>query len=76
MGSGTGYGWDHVPELVFVCLPAYSYGEVSHKIITSTKRRTRTLLVCVVVAAVLALTHRYNAVRGHRTGSNNSGVED
>ena len=25
---------------------------------------------------VLALTHRYNAVRGHRTGANNSGVED
>ena len=25
---------------------------------------------------VLTLTHRYNAVRGHRTGSNNSGAED
>ena len=26
--------------------------------------------------AVLTLTHGYNTVRGHRTGSNNSGVED
>ena len=25
---------------------------------------------------VLTLTHRYNVVRGHRTGSNNSGAED
>ena len=30
----------------------------------------------VVVVVVLALIHRYNAVRGHRTGSNNSGAED
>ena len=28
------------------------------------------------VVVVLALTHRYNAVRGHLTGYNNSGVED
>ena len=27
--------------------------------------------IVVVVVAVLTLTHRYNAVRGHRTGSNN-----
>ena len=25
---------------------------------------------------VLTLTHRYNAIRGHRTGSNNSRAED
>ena len=30
----------------------------------------------VVVVVVLTLTHRYNAVRGHRTGSNNSGPEN
>ena len=30
----------------------------------------------VLVVLVLALTHGYNAVRGHRTGSNNSGAED
>ena len=31
----------------------------------------------VVVAVVLILTHLYNnAVRSHRTGSNNSGAED
>ena len=30
----------------------------------------------IVVIVVVTLTHRYNAVRGHRTGSNNSGVED
>ena len=30
----------------------------------------------VVVVVILTLTHRYDAVRGHRTGSNNSGVED
>ena len=30
----------------------------------------------VVVVVVLTLTHRYNAVRGQRTGSNNSGAED
>ena len=30
----------------------------------------------VVVVVVLRLAHRYNAVRGHRTGSNNSGAED
>ena len=29
-----------------------------------------------VVVVVLTLTHGYNAVRGHRTGSNNSGAED
>ena len=28
------------------------------------------------LVVVLALTHRYNAVRGHRTGSNKSGAED
>ena len=30
----------------------------------------------VLVVVVLTSTHRYNAVRGHRTGSNNSGAED
>ena len=30
----------------------------------------------IVVVVVFTLTHRYNAVRGHRTGSNNSGAED
>ena len=30
----------------------------------------------MLVVVVLAFTHRYNAVRGHRTGSNNSGAED
>ena len=39
-----------------------------------TKLRQRERCVCVVV--VLTLTHGYNAVRGHRTGSNNSGAED
>ena len=34
------------------------------------------LVVLEVVVVGLTLTHRYNAVRGHRTGSNNSGVED
>ena len=29
-----------------------------------------------VHTVVLTLTHGYNAVRGHRTGSNNSGAED
>ena len=29
----------------------------------------------VGVVVVLILTHRYNAVRGHRTGSYNSGAE-
>ena len=29
-----------------------------------------------VHSVVLTLTHGYNAVRGHRTGSNNSGAED
>ena len=29
--------------------------------------------LAIVVVIVLTLTHRYNAVRGHRTGSNNSG---
>ena len=31
--------------------------------------------VVVVVVVVLTLVHLYNAVRGHRTGSNNSGAE-
>ena len=30
----------------------------------------------VVVFVVLTLDHRDNAVRGHRTGSNNSGAEE
>ena len=29
-----------------------------------------------VVVVVLTLSHGYNAVRGHRTGSRNSGAED
>ena len=29
-----------------------------------------------VVVVVLTLSHGYNAVRGHRTGSNDSGAED
>ena len=28
------------------------------------------------IAVILTLTHRCNAVRGHRTGSNNSGAEN
>ena len=32
-------------------------------------------VVVVVVVVVLTLTHGYNAVRGHRTGSNNSGAK-
>ena len=41
--------------------------------IVETERQLRGLLI-----VVLTLTHRYNAVRGHRTalGSNNSGAED
>ena len=38
--------------------------------------RYQVVVVVVVVAVVLTLTHRYNAVRGHRTGSKNSGAED
>ena len=41
--------------------------------------RTNTIrmwLPLVDVIVVLTLSHRYNAVRGHRTGSNNSGAED
>ena len=36
------------------------------------------VVVCVVrvVDVVITLTHRSNAVRGHRTGSNNLAVED
>ena len=34
------------------------------------------IVVVVVVVVVLTLTHRYNAFRGHRTGSNNSGADD
>ena len=33
-------------------------------------------MIFYVRTVVLTLSHRYNAVRGHRTGSNNSGVED
>ena len=33
-------------------------------------------ILIVVVDVVLTLTHRCNAVRGHRTGSNNSGAEN
>ena len=35
-----------------------------------------TLLEPIVVVVVLTLAHGYNAVRGHRTGSNNSGAEN
>ena len=34
------------------------------------------VVVVVAVVVVLTLSHGYNAVRGHRTGSNNSGTED
>ena len=42
----------------------------------SSTRYTVPTTWCLVVVVVLTLTRRYNAVRGHRTGSNNSGVED
>ena len=32
-------------------------------------------IVVVVVVVILTLTHRYDVVRGHRTGSNDSGAE-
>ena len=32
--------------------------------------------VSYIVVVVLTLPHRYNAVGGHRTGSNNSGAKD
>ena len=35
-----------------------------------------TIPIVAVVVFVLTLTHRCNAVRGHRTGSDNSGAED
>ena len=40
-------------------------------------RRTRTTSTwyVTIIIVVLTLTHRRNAVRGHRTGFNNSGVE-
>ena len=40
--------------------------------------RVRAFSVCTLcsTAVVLTLTHRHNAVRSHRTGSNNFGVED
>ena len=38
-------------------------------------RRSPQLFFIVVVVVVLTWTHRYNAVRGHRTGSNNSVME-
>ena len=33
-------------------------------------------IVVVIVVVILTLTYGYNAVRGHRTGSKNSGAED
>ena len=41
--------------------------------------RVRAFSVCTLcsnILVVLRLTRHHNAVRGHRTGSNNSGVED
>ena len=37
---------------------------------------TSYVVVVVVAVVVLTLTYGYNAVRGHSTGSNNSGAED
>ena len=36
----------------------------------------RLFIASTIVVVVLALTHRYNAVRGPWTGSNNSGAKD
>ena len=36
----------------------------------------QSMLTLVVVVLTLLLSHGYNAVRGHRTGSDNSGAED
>ena len=33
-------------------------------------------MIPVVVVVVLTFTHRYDAIRARRTGSNNSGEED
>ena len=34
------------------------------------------VVVVVVVVVDLTLTHRYNAIRGRKTGSHKSGVDD
>ena len=36
----------------------------------------RDTAIVVVVVVVVTITHRYSAVRGHKTASNNSGVAD
>ena len=64
VGSGTPGGirsWcDHVRELVMVCFPAFSYGEVSQKFIRSTKRRTLMFFsVSYFVTADKLKLHRY-----------------
>ena len=41
-----------------------------------TRNTQGVVFVVVVVVVFTLLTHRYNAVRGHRTGSNNSGAEN
>ena len=40
------------------------------------KTASNSKVVVVVAAAVLTFTRRYDAVLGHRTGSNSSGAED
>ena len=39
-------------------------------------RATITSIIGILVIVVLTLTHGYNAVCSHRTGSNDSGAED
>ena len=60
----------------WVVHPKHTYSadglsEMSHKMSNAFYK-----LSIVVVVAVLTLPHPYNAVRGHRTGSNNSEADD
>ena len=64
----------------FCFMLGYEY--VLREIIRGSRMRVRTSHCCSThrytddVFVVLTLSYRCNAVRGHRTGSNNSGAED
>ena len=60
-------------ELGHLRLKTWSKSDFS---IAETTWPTYLVYIIIVVVVVLTLTRRYNPVRGHRTGSNNSGAED
>ena len=80
--SSTDTKWNNLPGIRVLCnyvLEHSSGAKSAYSRGTKSTRSTNNYSYYVyntAVVVVFTVTHRYNAVRGHGTGSNNSGAED